>query len=105
MMACDTRPRRGERSCLRPGLSGLATALLAAMAIVSHGTVVNAQPAWQPHSPQYVQCPAPGQPLLRIPELVAENNRLHATILLNNNVQQMFLGANDPSQCLPQDVR
>ena len=75
------------------------------MTILIHILPAHAQPTWQPKAPQYVQCPAPGQPLLRIPELVSLDGKLRATMLLNNNVQRMFLGANDLSSCLPQDVR
>ena len=96
------RPRRLFRS------RSLAASLIAGAAIVFHILPAHAQPAlpaWQPKAPQYVQCPAPGQPLPRIPELISQNGKLRATIMLNNNVQRMFPGATDRSQCLPEDVR
>ena len=86
----------------------MAAALVLGAAIVCQVTPARAQqtpPAWKPQSPQYVQCPAPGQPLLRIPELVSQGGKLQGTLLLANAVQRLFLGANDPSQCLLQDVR
>ena len=57
----------------------LAAAWLAGVTFVFHAPQAQAQPAWQPKAPQYVQCPAPGRPLLRIPELVSQNGKLHAT--------------------------
>jgi FtsP/CotA-like multicopper oxidase with cupredoxin domain len=71
-------------------------------------------PAWNPLGPQYVQCPAPGQPIIRIPEIVSQSGKLQGTILLSNATQRMYLGSGvrngnkftpDPSQCLLQDVR
>jgi FtsP/CotA-like multicopper oxidase with cupredoxin domain len=64
-------------------------------------------PVWPPVSPQYVQCPAPGQPLLQIPEIVSQNGKLRGTIVLSDNAQRMFVGSSngDPSQCLVQTVR
>src|SRR6266516_1402072 len=83
---------------------------LAAGAIALCPATAHAQAApWKPQSPQYIQCPAPGQPLIQIPEIIAQAGkpagRLRGTILLNNGVQRLYLGANDPTQCLPQDVR
>src|ERR1043165_4776795 len=69
------------------------------------GAATPAFAQWQPQSPQYIQCPAPGQPLIRIPELVSQDGKLRGTILLNNGVQRLYLGAKDATQCLPQDVR
>jgi FtsP/CotA-like multicopper oxidase with cupredoxin domain len=120
MAACNAKLRRNETGwptailpAWCPGKRprplfrsrGLAAAWVAGAAILFHILPAHAQPAWQPRAPQYVQCPAPDQPLLKIPELVSQDGKLRATILLNNNVQRMFLGANDSSQCLPQDVR
>lgn len=117
MTACNAKLRRNETSwptaILPPGKRprhlfrsrSLAAAWVTGAAILFHILPARAQPTWQPRAPQYVQCPAPDQPLLRIPELVSRDGKLRATIMLNNNVQRMFLGANDPSQCLPQDVR
>ncbi|MEJ0074496.1 MAG: multicopper oxidase domain-containing protein [Alphaproteobacteria bacterium] len=87
----------------------VACAVAFAAAPVNAQTPPPAPPAqWQPVSPQYIQCPAPAQPLVRIPELRATNNKLRGTIVLNNGVQRLFLGGGpqgDPTQCLPQDVR
>jgi hypothetical protein len=71
-------------------------------------------PAWNPLGPQYVQCPAPGQPIIQIPEIVSQSGKLQGTILLSNATQRMYIGSGvrngnkftpDPSQCLLQDVR
>ena len=62
-------------------------------------------PAWKAQSPQYVQCPSPFQPLLRIPEIVATDGKLRGTMLLSNNTARLYLAARDPSQCQVQDVR
>jgi len=43
--------------------------------------------------------PGPRSAALKIPELVSQDGKLHATIMLNNNVQRKFLGAKRPSQC------
>ena len=83
------RPHRLFRSW------GFAAAWVAGVTILFHILPAHAQPAWQPKAPQYVQCPAPAQPLLRIPELVSLDGKLRATIMLNNNVQRMFLGADN----------
>ena len=89
--------------------SKLTAALVTGAAIiVCHVAPARAQqtlPAWKPQSPQYVQCPAPGQALLRIPELISQSGKLRGTLLLGNGSQRLYLGANDPSQCLLQDVR
>src|ERR1700756_2272370 len=52
-------------------------------------------PDWKPRAPQYVQCPAPGQPLERIPELVAQGGRLQGNLLLSNASVRLFLGGPD----------
>jgi FtsP/CotA-like multicopper oxidase with cupredoxin domain len=72
---------------------------------VASGHAQQVLPEWKPRAPQYVQCPAPGQPLVRIPELVAQDGRLQGTLLLSNASVRLFLGGRDASQCLPQDVR
>ncbi len=87
--------------------------IAAAAAIVFAALPARAQPlpAWAPKAPQYAQCPSPFQPLLRIPEIVSANGKLHGTMLLSNNAERMYLGTQsaagnpDPSQCLVQDVR
>ena len=57
---------------------GLVAASAAGAVIAFHMPPALAQqlPTWQPQSPQYVQCPAPGQPLLRIPELVSQSGQI-----------------------------
>jgi FtsP/CotA-like multicopper oxidase with cupredoxin domain len=72
---------------------------------IALGNAQQGLPEWKPRAPQYVQCPAPGQPLVRIPELVAQGGRLRGTLLLSNASVRLFLGGSDASQCLPQDVR
>jgi FtsP/CotA-like multicopper oxidase with cupredoxin domain len=107
----ETRPftatatrHRGTR-----GLLATASAIAAVIGVQAPPAQAQAQqlPVWQPVSPQYVQCPAPGQPLLQIPEIISQNGKLQGTIVLNNNVQRMFVGSSngDPSQCQVQDVR
>jgi FtsP/CotA-like multicopper oxidase with cupredoxin domain len=87
---------------------------LGAVALLGAAVTLPMSPAhgqWQPGSPQNIQCPAPGQPLLRIPEFVSQKvpgkdyGILRGTILLQGAVNRMYLGAQDPSQCLPQDIR
>src|SRR5262249_2878785 len=64
-------------------------------------------------SENYVQCPAPNQPLLRIPEIVSQKvdgkdyGILRGTILLSGEQARMYLAgkAQDPSQCQVQLVR
>jgi hypothetical protein len=101
----------GSRRGLLPAVGAtFATAFM----LQSPPTSAQNLPAWNPLGPQYVQCPAPGQPLIRIPEIVSLNGKLQGTILLSNATQRMYLGSGvrngnkftpDPSQCLPQDVR
>lgn len=83
----------------------LLAAVLAIGAVGNAGTPAHAQTQWQPQSPQYIQCPTPGQPLIRIPEIVSDHGKLRGTIVLNNGAQRMYLGAADTTQCLPQEVR
>ena len=93
-------PRR--RRAARHRLAAAATAGALSLLPIS---AAHAQPAWKPQSPQYVQCPAPGQPLVRVPEIVSQDGKLRGTLVLSNAVQRMYLGSNDPTQCLLQDVR
>ena len=110
MAGYDIKPHSGET---RP-LAAFASAIAAVIAMQAPPALAQQLPAWQPLSPQYVQCPAPGQPLLQIPEIVSQNGKLRGTIVLGNNAQRMFLGNKltvnpnakvDPSQCLVQEVR
>src|SRR5882757_6697501 len=96
LLCCETNPNAVPRRWL-------AMICLVGGALAS--TPAQAQAPWQPQSPQYIQCPTPGQPLTQIPELVARDGKLRGTILLNNGVNRLYLGATDPTQCLPQDVR
>lgn len=95
------------------GIRLIAT-LSAALAFLLGSVPAQAQtPTWTGAAPQYVQCPAPAQPLLQIPELISEGGVLRGTVLLNNRAQRMYLGAAqkppgagpDFSQCLVQEVR
>jgi FtsP/CotA-like multicopper oxidase with cupredoxin domain len=116
-MGYDIKPHSGETHPFaatatrrrRATLGLLATASASAAVIAVHAPPAQAQqlPAWQPLSPQYAQCPAPGQPLLQIPEIVSQNGKLRGTIVLSNNAQRMFVGnpKADPSQCQVQTVR
>lgn len=95
--------------------------LLGAGPIVSAVAILHALPAqaqqnlpqWQPQSPQYIQCPAPNQPLLRIPEFISQKAAgkdygiLRGTLLLQGAINRMYLGrpATNASQCLPQAIR
>jgi FtsP/CotA-like multicopper oxidase with cupredoxin domain len=103
MAGYDIKPHGGEtRSFAATGL-----AVAAVIAVQAPPAQAQQLPAWQPLSPQYVQCPAPGQPLLQIPEIISQNGKLQGTIVLSNNAQRMFVGnaKADPSQCLVQEVR
>jgi len=104
-------PPARRRTCT-PWLLGAAPVVSAALML--QAWPVQAQqnlPQWQPQSPQYIQCPAPNQPLLRIPEFISQKvpgkdyGILRGTILLRGAAIRMYLGAQDPSQCLPQPVR
>src|SRR3954463_502081 len=103
MAGYDIKPHSGET---RP-LAAFASAIAAAIAVQAPPALAQQLPAWQPLAPQYVQCPAPGQPLLQIPEIISQNGKLRGTIVLGNNAQRMFVGnrKSDPSQCLVQEVR
>jgi FtsP/CotA-like multicopper oxidase with cupredoxin domain len=109
---------------IRPRWRTSARWLLGAAPVVAvlmlHAGPTQAQqnlPQWQPVAPQYIQCPAPNQPLLQIPEFISQKvpgkdyGILRGTILLEGVVTRMDLafrtasGVRDPSQCLPQAVR
>lgn len=87
------------------GTSSLAAALLGAAIAFANAPAQAQQQQWQPQSPQYVQCPAKEQPLLRIPELVSHDGLLRGTVLLTDGQTRMYLGAKDQSQCLLQTIR
>ena len=125
--SADNRPVALKNTARRFGTSGgqrsalLRAASAAAMfvAIVIYVMPVQSQQlsTWKPLAPQYVQCPAPNLPLVRIPELVSQNGILRGTIALteyqtgakpDDPSVRMFLGGaalNDPSQCLLQTLR
>jgi hypothetical protein len=117
MAGYDIKPHSGEtRPCAAtgtwrrrgtPGLFATTAAIAAVIAVQAPSVQAQQLPAWQPLSPQYAQCPAPGQPLLQIPEIVSQNGKLRGTIVLSNNAQRMFVGnpKADPSQCQVQTVR
>jgi FtsP/CotA-like multicopper oxidase with cupredoxin domain len=113
MVAYDVQLRKANaHSRAAPSTSWFlrATPVVGAVLMLYAGPA-QAQQQWQPQSPQYIQCPAPGQPLLRIPEFVSQKvpgkdyGILRGTILLQGAVNRMYLGAQDKSQCLPQDIR
>ena len=98
---CLGKPRRRSFSSWR-----LAAASATGAAIAFHMLPAHAQPApptWQPQSPQYVQCPAPGQPLLKIPELVSQNGKLRGTIELPRDAAA--LAVEEAALALPQVAR
>jgi FtsP/CotA-like multicopper oxidase with cupredoxin domain len=108
------KPFSHNPSCPTARMSSLGAASLLGGAITLLISPAHGQqnlPQWQPQSPQYIQCPAPGQPLLRIPEFVSQKvagkdyGILRGTILLQGAVTRMYLGAQDPSQCVPQAIR
>jgi FtsP/CotA-like multicopper oxidase with cupredoxin domain len=111
MAGYKIKPHSGEtRAFAATGTLGLlttASAIAAVIAVQAPSAQAQQPPVWQPLSPQYVQCPAPGQPLLQIPEIVSQNGKLRGTVVLSNNAQRMFVGNRnaDPSQCLVQEVR
>ncbi|OYY07216.1 MAG: hypothetical protein B7Y70_15330, partial [Rhizobiales bacterium 35-68-8] len=57
-----------------------------------------------PPPSQYIQCINPGQPLLRIPEIVSANGKLRGVITLRTEANRMNLGATG-NQCVAQPVR
>ncbi|MEA2873272.1 MAG: hypothetical protein QOH67_3248, partial [Hyphomicrobiales bacterium] len=105
---CDRLPVTPQSTCPKRHGHRRTARWIAVTCWVTGATFFGAAPAhaqWQPQSPQYIQCPAPGQPLIRIPELVSQGGKLRGTLMLNNGAQRLYLGATDPTQCLPQDVR
>ena len=60
--------------------------------------------AQTPAGQQFIQCINPGQPLLRIPELVSHNGKLRGSILLEVEADRMNLGKTG-ANCVPQYVR
>jgi FtsP/CotA-like multicopper oxidase with cupredoxin domain len=62
-------------------------------------------PATPGPQPGFVTCPAPGMPLLPIPEIVSANGFLRGTILLRGAALRMTLGTTDPNGCRLQFVR
>lgn len=53
---------------------------------------------------QFIQCINPGQPLLRIPEIVSANGKLRGIFTLTTVANRMNLGATG-DQCVPQYIR
>jgi FtsP/CotA-like multicopper oxidase with cupredoxin domain len=106
--ACSGKHRQVQRgSSFSPRLAGSALSLALIAGSATAISPAQAQAPWQPQSPQYIQCLPPGQPLIRIPEIVSDAGKLRGTLILNNGVQRLYLGgaARDTTQCLPQDVR
>jgi FtsP/CotA-like multicopper oxidase with cupredoxin domain len=103
MAGYDIKPQCGETRAF----AAFASTIAAAIAVQAPPALAQQLPAWQPLAPQYFQCPAPGQPLLQIPEIVSQNGKLRGTVVLSNNDQRMFVGnpKADPSQCQVQTVR
>ena len=103
--------RRNDRTKWRAAscyASAAATALL-----LTHTSPVDAQGRRErqytaaPGS-QFIPCATPGQPLIRIPEIVSANGKLRGTILLASGPQRFFLGnvdSNNQPQCVPQFAR
>ncbi len=81
--------------CGRAVVLGLAGLLVA-------GVLLAAVPAQAQN--QFIQCINPGQPLLRIPELVSVNKILRGTLTLSVEADRMNLGKTG-NQCVPQYVR
>jgi FtsP/CotA-like multicopper oxidase with cupredoxin domain len=120
MVAYDVL-RKGKTQPLRhnpgPRRQTMMARLLGAASVVGIASLLHADPAqaqqkqWQPLSPGYVQCPAPLQRLLRIPEFVSQKvagkdyGVLRGTVLLQGAAIRMYLGAQDPSQCQLQAIR
>jgi FtsP/CotA-like multicopper oxidase with cupredoxin domain len=107
---CNMRQNKRREPAVTPRWIAAAWVAAGATALGQGSAQAQTPPTpWKPQAPQYIQCPAPGQPLIRIPEIVAQEGipagRLRGTVLLNNGVQRLYLGANDTTQCLPQDVR
>jgi FtsP/CotA-like multicopper oxidase with cupredoxin domain len=59
-----------------------------------------------PSGTQFIDCPAPGQPLVRIPEIVSAAGKLQGTILLYSGPQRFpILDQRGNPRCVPQFVR
>jgi FtsP/CotA-like multicopper oxidase with cupredoxin domain len=56
---------------------------------------------------EWVNCAAPGQPLIRIPEIVSQNGQLRGTIVLQDDQQMrlQFKQSTGVPRCAPQRVR
>lgn len=86
--------RFAEQSCARRCAFALA-------ALVAVGL---AAPTPAKAQGQFIQCINPGQPLLRIPEIVSANGKLRGVITLRTEANRMNLGKTG-NQCVPQFVR
>jgi FtsP/CotA-like multicopper oxidase with cupredoxin domain len=73
----------------------LLAALVATAALLLHAPPAQAQ------QQEYVPCPDEQQPLLRIPELISQNGKLRATMILSD--EQERIAARSPSNTLPGD--
>lgn len=77
---------------------------LAACAAAGALTLLSPHPAQAQAGNQFIACINPGQPLLRIPELVSQNGKLRGTMMLSDEANRMNLGATG-NGCVPQYVR
>jgi FtsP/CotA-like multicopper oxidase with cupredoxin domain len=121
MARCDGLLRNGE--CPRPAAprarfsigrrlerSGsrslwMAVTLLLLQALPAQAQQRQRQPRQLVNPPtQFIPCATAGQPLLRVPELVAQANVLRGTILLKDTPERMDLGLGN-GNCVPQFVR
>ena len=80
------------------------TVILLGLAAAGALLLPQAATAQTPAGQQFIQCINPGQPLLRIPELVSHNGKLRGSILLEVEADRMNLGKTG-ANCVPQYVR
>lgn len=101
MTLCDAN----RRFCWIPAASAaIAAALILSQVSPASAQQKNRRQAVNPG--QFISCAQTGQPLIRIPELVANEQEkvLHGTILLTDTAQRVDLGIGG-GNCVPQFMR
>lgn len=110
----NLQPKGREGHSCQPHRRSFAPRWLTAASAVAALTLLHALPA-EAQRPrelrpiatppsQFIPCPAPGQSLIRIPELVSHGGILRGTIVLSDMPQRMDLNLG-PERCVPQFVR
>ena len=99
-------PRSGRWLCAPSWLAAVSVAgalVLLCMLPADAQRPLQPRPLANPPT-QFIPCPDPRQPLVRVPEIVSQNGVLRGTIVLSDEGQRMDLNL-DPTRCVPQFVR